>query len=114
MPTVLLLLLPLRLLLLLMFLLPAGHRAPVLSLTFVQFLEALRLLAEEAVGHPATNNKVSVRQCRSRHSGMLPGQGLNLDRTTLRCGGVRQVVEGHPAANVGYLCCVCVGVHPES
>ncbi|PNW88198.1 hypothetical protein CHLRE_01g018700v5 [Chlamydomonas reinhardtii] len=37
-----------------------GHRAPVLALSYVQFLEALRLLAEEMVGHPVTNAKVDA------------------------------------------------------
>lgn len=36
-----------------------GHRAAVLSLNWVQFIEALRLLAEEAVGHPASTDMVS-------------------------------------------------------
>ncbi|KXZ48728.1 hypothetical protein GPECTOR_25g312 [Gonium pectorale] len=36
------------------------HRPPVLSLTFVQFLEALRLAAEELVGHPVTNDEVDA------------------------------------------------------
>ncbi|KAG2493675.1 hypothetical protein HYH03_008189 [Edaphochlamys debaryana] len=37
-----------------------GHRPPVLCLTFVQFIDSLRLLAEEAVGHPVQNDMVEA------------------------------------------------------
>ena len=49
-----------------------GHRAPVLALSYVQFLEALRLLAEEMVGHPVTNAKASAATGRAFDTRLHP------------------------------------------
>ena len=61
-----------------------SHRPPVPSLGFIQFLEALRLLAEDLIGHPTVQVAAEVALLTILHDAISAGQCLQGNKKSKR------------------------------